>query len=362
MLLRKALGGLFVSIAFIFSLVSAHAGETTSDLFPAGLIDQDGNKVSTEMLEGRLVGLYFAAGWCQSCQGFTPKLVPFRNELKDDFEVVFISSDKSKADQFAYMKTYDMLWPALEYRSKAARALKERFNVTTIPTLIVLSPEGKLLSVNGRQDIEEYGSGALSHWKSLEPQPLPFASEEQELNMSASRLVQLNQRQIDAARNANAIPRHGYIKGTVGGRTCHIAFDAVSSTIKGQIGEFPVNLKVDKQASTITGQAHNSIIDLQVHLMHGEYRQEGDIYGFFFWHSLDWENQQSQGGVSCSILELDWDFDSGIKGFLGEKKVNLAFNKETGKLTGDLFGRAIDLQIEDLELTEFVNHFYLFLR
>lgn len=363
MLLRKALIALFVSVAFLFSLAVAQADTATSELFPAGLIDRHGNKISAEVLNGKLFALYFAAGWCQSCQGFTPGLVPFRNEFKDEFEVVFISSDKSKADQFAYMNEYEMLWPALEYRSKAARALKERFSVTTIPTLIVLSPEGKLLSMNGRQDINQHGNEALNHWKSLPPQPLPFTPERKSAETGSRRLELLNQQLIDSAKNAAAMPRHGYIKGTIGARTCHLAFDATSSTIKGHIGDFPVDIKVDKKASTITGQAHNSTIDLQMHLMHGEYRQEGDTYGFFFWHGIDWDNNYSQGGVSCSILELDWDLDDGIiKGFLGERKVNLTFKKETGILTGDLFGRAVDLQIEDLELTEFINHFYLFLK
>lgn len=362
MLLKKALITLIVSIAFLLTITQAQAG-TMTELFPAGLVDRDGNKVTTEVLSGKFVGLYFAAGWCQSCQGFTPALVPFRNQHADEFEIVFVSSDKSKADQFAYMKNYDMRWPTLEYRSKPAQALKERFNVTSIPTLIILSPEGGLISLNGRQDVESNPSAAMTTWKKTAPAPLPYSLASTPAVKDGDILAYYDQNVIDEVRIKSAMPRQGWIKGTIGEKPFFLAIDATSSTITGKAGDFPIEIKIDEQAGTIRGTAHNSMIDLQIYLQHGEYRQEGDIYGYFFWHGIDWGNEASMGGASCTILELSWDESAGnVKGYLGERKVNLKFDKNSGQLKGDLFNRNLNLQLENLDLTDFIRHFYLFLR
>ena len=66
------------------------------ELVPGNLIDQNFNEVSTDDLEGKIIGLYFSAGWCPPCRSFSP--VPsrnFREQNKDDFEVVMVSADRS---------------------------------------------------------------------------------------------------------------------------------------------------------------------------------------------------------------------------------------------------------------------------
>lgn len=363
MLFKKALITLVVSILLLLSITQTQAGNAMTDLFPAGLVDREGNKVTTEILNGKFVGIYFAAGWCQSCQGFTPALVPFRNKHADEFEIVFVSSDKSKTDQFAYMKKYDMQWPTLEYRSKPAQALKERFNVTSIPTLIILSPDGGLISLNGRYDVESNPAEAMATWKKTAPAPLPYSLVSTPAVTNGNILADYDQKMIDEVRIKSSMPKQGWIKGTIGEKTFFVAFDATSSTITGKAGDFPIEIKLDTQAGTIRGTAHNSMIDLQIYLQHGEYRQEGDIYGFFFWHGINWENEASMGGASCTILELAWNEQAGtVKGYLGERKVNLFFDKTSGRLTGDLFNRNLDLQLENLDLADFIRHFYLFLR
>lgn len=49
-------------------------------------------------LNGKVVGIYFSAHWCPPCRQFTPLLVQTYNKLRaegKEFEVVFVSSDKS---------------------------------------------------------------------------------------------------------------------------------------------------------------------------------------------------------------------------------------------------------------------------
>jgi thiol-disulfide isomerase/thioredoxin len=51
-----------------------------SDLFPGKILDSTGKSVSSDVLDGKIVGIYFSAQWCPPCRHFTPSLVEFRNK------------------------------------------------------------------------------------------------------------------------------------------------------------------------------------------------------------------------------------------------------------------------------------------
>ncbi len=58
-----------------------------------------GKRSPRASLKGKMVGIYFSAHWCPPCRAFTPNLVKFRDKNKDEFEIVFVSSDKDEAAQ-----------------------------------------------------------------------------------------------------------------------------------------------------------------------------------------------------------------------------------------------------------------------
>jgi thiol-disulfide isomerase/thioredoxin len=94
---------------------------------------------------GKILGLYFSAHWCPPCKAFTPKLADFYRNLKsggrDDFEIIFVSSDKSAAEFAAYART--MPWLAIDFeRRDLQAALGQAFNVQGIPTLVWLNKDG----------------------------------------------------------------------------------------------------------------------------------------------------------------------------------------------------------------------------
>ena len=80
------------------------------ELFPGPILDANGKEVSKDVLAGKTVGIYFSAHWCPPCRSFTPNLVKFRDKNKKNFEVVFVSSDRSSDAQMDYMKETDMKW------------------------------------------------------------------------------------------------------------------------------------------------------------------------------------------------------------------------------------------------------------
>lgn len=134
------------------------------DEFEDQLIDSSGQSFSSESLEGKVLGIYFSAHWCPPCRAFTPKLVEFRDQNSQNFEVVFVSSDGSQEEQFEYMKEAKMKWLTLPNGSEAGKAMSKKFGVQGIPTLVIVSDNGKIITTNGRGEISSNPNSAMSKW------------------------------------------------------------------------------------------------------------------------------------------------------------------------------------------------------
>merc|ERR1712039_52843 len=105
------------------------------------------------MASGKFIGLYFSAHWCPPCRGFTPKLAEmYKSGLKDKMEIIFLSSDKDENSFDDYFK--DMPWLALPYAKRTEKELlSDTFGVQGIPSLVVLRPDGTVLSTDGRSKV-----------------------------------------------------------------------------------------------------------------------------------------------------------------------------------------------------------------
>lgn len=96
---------------------------------------------------------YYTASWCPPCRAFTPTLVKWYEQNKNDnFELVLITSDREKKDMTDYAKKNKMPWPQVKHSK--ADDFKKKFNhgVRGIPSLIVCDLEGKNLG-NLRGDL-----------------------------------------------------------------------------------------------------------------------------------------------------------------------------------------------------------------
>ncbi|KAL1539357.1 protein-disulfide reductase [Salvia divinorum] len=144
--------------------------DLTSILFSAErdyLVRSNGDQVKPDSLEGKTVGLYFSASWCGPCQRFTPILVEVYNELQKhhNFEIVFVSGDEDKESYDAYFSK--MPWFAIPFSDSETREqLDALFVVSGIPHLVILDKDGKVLTNEGVEVIQEY-----------EDEAYPFSSE-----------------------------------------------------------------------------------------------------------------------------------------------------------------------------------------
>jgi hypothetical protein len=138
---------------------------TWRQLFPDGLVDAAGNPMDMKCLQGKMVGIYLAAGWCPDCTPFTPKLVAFYGQHSADLEIVLVSRDRSLADQGKHMADAGMRWPAVPWQSPSAKTMIREFSAGGIPRLVVYSADGRLIAPMGHKDVEADANTALAKWK-----------------------------------------------------------------------------------------------------------------------------------------------------------------------------------------------------
>jgi nucleoredoxin len=97
----------------------------------------------------KLIALYFSAHWCAPCRAFTPKLVDFYNRVAPqhpEFEIIFVSFDRSQFAMETYMRETNMPWPAIDYPKVASKEAIRKYVGDGIPCLVLLDDTGKVVS------------------------------------------------------------------------------------------------------------------------------------------------------------------------------------------------------------------------
>eukprot|EP00934_Nitzschia_sp_Nitz4_P002707 Nitzschia sp. Nitz4//scaffold423_size8454//1358//2143//NITZ4_009120-RA/size8454-snap-gene-0.8-mRNA-1//-1//CDS//3329551585//2697//frame0 len=159
--------------------------------FLTSLETKSGESVDESTLAGKLVILYFASSWCPACLTFTPLLTDLyqtvQKEGKLDLQIVHVSSDTDEASCHDIMEKTHGDWLRIPYQSDLRYALKEKYGVfaakergdfsvprrSGIPTLLVVSPEGKEMAIldcddaKVIEDVKAQGTSLLDPWKSF---------------------------------------------------------------------------------------------------------------------------------------------------------------------------------------------------
>lgn len=98
----------------------------------------------------KLIGLYFSAWWCGPCRKFTPQLVEFYNRVAPahpEFEIIFVSDDRSASAMEAYMRDMQMPWPAVQFDKLATKEPLRKYAGAGIPCLVIIdAASGRVVS------------------------------------------------------------------------------------------------------------------------------------------------------------------------------------------------------------------------
>ncbi|KAG8063084.1 hypothetical protein GUJ93_ZPchr0003g17881 [Zizania palustris] len=126
------------------------------------VLGKDGAKVPVSELVGKTVLLYFSAKWCGPCRAFLPTLVSEYNKIKEknnDFEIVFISSDKEQSSYDEFFS--EMPWLALPLGDERKQFLSKTFKIRGIPSLVALGPDGKTVTKDAKTPLMLHGADAF---------------------------------------------------------------------------------------------------------------------------------------------------------------------------------------------------------
>ncbi|MBP3302030.1 MAG: hypothetical protein J6L64_02700 [Opitutales bacterium] len=137
----------FAQAESVTTVATAQKESPWAIMFPEGLLakahqkSEDAKREVVKKLDGKFVGIYHSASWCGFCHFFTPQLIAFYKKNKKDFEVVFVSGDKSEKQRRAYAKSSKMPWLAAPFGKENGAP-----GAGGYPCLHVLTPEGKILT------------------------------------------------------------------------------------------------------------------------------------------------------------------------------------------------------------------------
>ena len=127
------------------------------------LLTHEGEVDSIEAMRGKTtIGVYCSASWCPPCTEFTPKLAEFYEEYKKvdpNFEIIFCSRDKSKAEMDAYYTEWHGKYLAIPYDCENRGLMMRYVDSDKIPTFAVYNADGTLLNKNGRAKVD----GGVKH-------------------------------------------------------------------------------------------------------------------------------------------------------------------------------------------------------
>lgn len=104
--------------------------------------------LDSEFEKKKLIGLYFSAHWCAPCRKFTPNLVAYYNKnaaAHPEFEILFVSFDKSASAMEGYMRDLQMPWPALGFDKAPGNEALKKYAGASIPCLVVVDENGKVV-------------------------------------------------------------------------------------------------------------------------------------------------------------------------------------------------------------------------
>jgi thiol-disulfide isomerase/thioredoxin len=104
--------------------------------------------LDAEFEKKKVIGLYLSAHWCAPCRQFTPKLVAYYNKVAaahPEFEILFVSYDKTASVMERYMRDDQMPWPALNFDKVAGNDALRKYFGDSIPCLVVVDENGKVI-------------------------------------------------------------------------------------------------------------------------------------------------------------------------------------------------------------------------
>lgn len=135
------------------------------ELLNGEILGKNLTKVENPFKDVKLIGIYFSAHWCPPCRNFTPVLKGFYNEVNKNgkqLEIVFATCDRDTKQFTEYFN--EMPWLTFPFQDPRVETLSDMFECQGIPYLVIIKPDGTLVSKKGRNDVGSNGIACFNKW------------------------------------------------------------------------------------------------------------------------------------------------------------------------------------------------------
>ena len=123
--------------------------------------DEAPELIDSESLDAQFIGFYFGAKWCGSCTRVFSDIVKFYETINKNekiLEIIFFSKDINEEKFKQYYE--EMPWLACPYKTYEQEYIEEGCDITSLPSLLIFSNQGKLVEEKGIKLIEGTGKEA----------------------------------------------------------------------------------------------------------------------------------------------------------------------------------------------------------
>jgi thiol-disulfide isomerase/thioredoxin len=118
-------------------------------------VSVDGSTVDLQRLRGKVVLLDFWATWCPPCRSEVPDVVAVYDRYHSrGFEVIGISLDQNEDALRRFTQENGMVWPEFFDGNGWGNSLARRFSIRSIPQMWLLDQEGRMVTKDGRSDLD----------------------------------------------------------------------------------------------------------------------------------------------------------------------------------------------------------------
>ena len=156
-------------------------------------------------------------------------------------------------------------------------------------------------------------------------------------------------------------PSSGAIAGTFAGGPVNLVLNRYSWDITGRVGSSPVDVDIDNQNGTFTGEEGQSRVALFFQWSPDVIRISGTDAGNPYNVTLDVTGGVISGTAEGSPLRATFRMDGGPIQGSNTGDISLNYDAVSGRVNGVINGSPIDVTLTDLDLSDFMEHLYLFL-
>jgi len=118
--------------------------------------DINGKSVSIESFKGKYVLIDFWASWCKPCRAENPNVLAAYNKYKDsEFTVISVSIDDDIEAWKKAIAQDKLPWTQVRDRKDKKSEILDYYGIMTIPSTILINPEGIIVAQNLRGEALE---------------------------------------------------------------------------------------------------------------------------------------------------------------------------------------------------------------